>query len=105
MKIFDTLKDSPLHITRFWQSIIFYITTLSIAFIIGYKNPMGPCPDLLSAIPMFILMGTALLSIALIVMSIIKIIRKDKRYILPLLVHISFWIFVMIIFIIDSSKS
>lgn len=91
-------KNKTLPIRRFWQTIIFYTITISAAFIIGYFFPMGPCADFLSAIPAFIILGVAIISLFFIAKTVILVIKKDTRYLLSLTVHIAFWIFIAILF-------
>jgi len=74
------------------------------AFILGSNYPVGPCADIPSTIAMFIMMGTAIISFVLLNITIIWIIKKDKMFILPLAVHLTFWIGFAILLVIDSNK-
>jgi hypothetical protein len=65
---------------------------------------MGPCPDFLSAIPAFIMLGTAIISLFLILKAIILIIKTDRRYFLPLIVHLAFWICIVLIYTFDKNR-
>lgn len=89
-------------ISKFWKTVLFYVAIIALNTTLSYLFPLRPCADIPSSIVFIIVLGTLILSLVLLCKSFIKIIKKDKDYYPPFIVHIIFWIGFIVINIVTA---
>lgn len=98
MKIFANYNFRQSDYNNFWLTIVFYIVMIGIIALLMLLFPMGPCADIPSLLVMLLFICILLTSAFLLIKTFIQTLKKDKRYILSLLVHITFWMgYIMVI--------
>ncbi len=106
IKLFSIYKFRRTDYVNFWLTILFYIGSFGFNLLFVTLFPMGfSVHDFGSTFSMLFMILTVLTSLFLFIRTFVLTIKKDKRYILALLVHMIIWIGYTLIIILEAEKT
>jgi len=106
VKLFDSFKFRRSDYVNFGLTILYYIGFFGFNSLFAYLFPIGfSVHDLASTFTMLFLLLTVLTSLFLFIRTFVLTIKKDKRYILALLVHTIIWIGYSLVIILEADKT
>jgi apolipoprotein N-acyltransferase len=106
VKLFDSYKFRRSDYVYFSLTILFYIGFFGFNLLLATLFPIGfSVHDLGSTFSMLFMFLTVLTSLFLFIRTFVLTIKKDRRYILALLVHIIIWVGYSLVFILEANKT
>jgi apolipoprotein N-acyltransferase len=106
IKLFSNYKFRRTDYVNLGLTILFYIGFFGFNSLFAILFPIGfSVHDLGSTFSMLFMLLTVLTSLFLFIRTFMLTIKKDKRYILALLVHIIIWVGYSLVIILEAKKT